>query len=992
MRSDRWSPSATLRSVIEPRSAGFRCLLLSLTWLSGCADEGGEGSTGDTAGLVSVGDASLGDSATAAPDGASDVRDGDSDVATVPRPCRDYCLLAVAACASGDEQYANVAECLVVCEDLAGWPVGEAADSTVNTVSCRAWHASRVAAGQEPAAHCPATGLSGGGTCGSYCDVYCDLAMRNCAGGDALFTDRGACAASCEAAAKPAGAPGVSSGDSMECRIGRLALAAAGADAAARHCPAAAPGGGGVCVDPPLEPSCDEYCAAVSVACHGAYAPFQDSAHCLSWCKSLGGTAPGTRYDTEGDTVGCRLHHAQRAASAGDLSDVVRWCSAAGPTGGDLCGSWCDVWCRQRAARCGDRAPPPPPDDGCAAACAALPTDGTPGDLGGDSVQCRLAHLALPEGRSVCPASAADGGRTCVRPEVSCVTWCDQMGQACESHSELYSDPERCAAACGRLPAGTLLDGDLASVGCRIGYAGWALARPDEAHVWCAAADVSGGGVCGSWCEAYCGLADANCPTLFASPAECATACADLPAHAPWNAAIGNSVQCRIRQLVAASEDPTACAEASPAGGTVCSGESPLPDCATFCAGVDAACSGELMPYDSLDACRAWCDGPLPSGGAGEEPRNTRACRLEHLSAPPDSPTAAALACGAMGPGGAGLCGTPCDAWCDATATLCPAHYEDEQACRTACAGFAAASGGDGASCRLGVVGAGATCAEADATCTSQGPAPTCGAYCAEVTSACPDAWPSEAHCLASCETHAAFPSGAEGDLTGNSVACRLAHARLAATATAVAATEPSHCDAASASGGNVCGSWCDVYCYLAATNCGPGPDRVYDSALGCQAACAAFPSAAPIDSPYGDSVQCRIYHLELAGDPASGGAGTHCPMASAGGGGVCTASDPELPVTTYTHDVQPLLLDACASCHAGSEAGACLGSACFASHFADTTLGAYSCPGDDVATCILTRLKDRTMPYGHTGAEPALPPASLDIIVQWLFDGAPER
>jgi hypothetical protein len=37
-----------------------------------------------------------------------------------------------------------------------------------------------------------------------------------------------------------------------------------------------------------------------------------------------------------------------------------------------------------------------------------------------------------------------------------------------------------------------------------------------------------------------------------------------------------------------------------------------------------------------------------------------------------------------------------------------------------------------------------------------------------------------------------------------------------------------------------------------------------------------------------GDSVQCRIYHLGVAGSDGDTSAAVHCPHGSVGGGGVC--------------------------------------------------------------------------------------------------------
>ena len=79
----------------------------------------------------------------------------------------------------------------------------------------------------------------------SICDTYCDLAMATCTGENALYESMGDCQTACADFADT-GADGDLSGDTVQCRIAHLGLAA---DDAATHCPHGGPDGGGVCVD-----------------------------------------------------------------------------------------------------------------------------------------------------------------------------------------------------------------------------------------------------------------------------------------------------------------------------------------------------------------------------------------------------------------------------------------------------------------------------------------------------------------------------------------------------------------------------------------------------------------------------------------------------------------------------------------------------------------------------------------------------------------------
>ena len=136
--------------------------------------------------------------------------------------CEAYCDAVMTACPAGDvtEQYQSLGECFDLCDYAAKWPAGKLGDTTGNTIGCRLYHAG--AALTKPALHCVHAGPTGGGVCGSLCEVYCDLAGKSCAG---LYADDAACKAAC--AKLPAdGLPTATTGDSLQCRLSHLALAA----------------------------------------------------------------------------------------------------------------------------------------------------------------------------------------------------------------------------------------------------------------------------------------------------------------------------------------------------------------------------------------------------------------------------------------------------------------------------------------------------------------------------------------------------------------------------------------------------------------------------------------------------------------------------------------------------------------------------------------------------------------------------------------------
>jgi hypothetical protein len=168
-----------------------------------------------------------------------------------------------------------------------------------------------------------------------------------------------------------------------------------------------------------------------------------------------------------------------------------------------------------------------------------------------------------------------------------------------------------------------------------------------------------------------------------------------------------------------------------------------------------------------------------------------------------------------------------------------------------------------------------------DAGPPDSGPPPLCDQYCDAIMANCTGAnvaYADKAACKSAC---ASLPAtGMDGDMSGNTVQCRIYHA-------GVAKTDPAtHCPHAAENGGDVCGSLCDVYCDSILANC-TTTNKQFDDKPKCMAACSAMPKlsgAASISAMAGDSVQCRIYHAGAAKADAH----THCPHAGTSGGGVC--------------------------------------------------------------------------------------------------------
>lgn len=843
---------------------------------------------------------------------------------TVPT-CADYCTAVMTNCTAEDAQFDTEANCLAFCA-AAQVPAGVLTDNAVNTLGCRIYHAEFATSSGDFATHCPHAGASGGNTCGTLCDNYCQLAASNCTGGNELYADDTACQTACTGFATD-GTDGDADGDTLQCRMYHLVVAGSSPpDSNSTHCPHGAVDGGGVCVEVTDDPTCEAYCTAVTANCTGANAQYADNQACLDYCNTGAQLPLGTAADTSGNTVGCRTYHAGVAST-----DAALHCPHAGPAGGNVCGTWCDNYCQLADTNCsGDDALTFAAD--CATDCAAFSPDGAQGNAAGDSVQCRIYHLGVASGDAPlhCPHGAVDGGGVCVGDipvPPSCATYCATLTLNCTGDNAQYASEQACVDYCtagAQLPLGTNDDIDGNTVGCRTYHADVAGSAPGTSEaIHCPHAGPNGGGVCGTTCENYCHLSDTNCTgdNALAFDADCATSCEAFNADGAQGDAAGDTAQCRIYHLGVAGSDPgtseaTHCPHGGVDGGGIC--VAPAPTCASYCETVTTNCTGGNSQYlDSAD-CLSYCEtyAQLPLGDASDTGGNTVGCRAYHAGVAGGGQADADLHCDHAGPSGGAVCGTLCENYCHLSDTNCTGDQAITFAtdCATDCAAYDASGGagdtsGDSVQCRIyhlgvaGNAGAGGAVAhcghgspDGDSICVGPTP-PSCAEYCTEVMLNCVDGnaqYATEQDCLDYCGTQAQMPAGDVTDTAGNTIGCRLYHADVAGTDDAAL-----HCPHAGPSGGDVCGSYCDVYCQLSATNC-TDTNALFADDTECQTACGAYAQTGDPGATTGDDVQCRIYHLGVAGDAASGGPGTHCAHGAEDGGGICVDSAPTPTCASY--------------------------------------------------------------------------------------------
>jgi hypothetical protein len=181
---------------------------------------------------------------------------------------------------------------------------------------------------------------------------------------------------------------------------------------------------------------------------------------------------------------------------------------------------------------------------------------GMPPATGGGSFD---GSIAVPDAEVVSDASANDAA---LPQTLDCESYCETIQSACTGNFSQYDTLEECLSMCDDMPPGALDDASGDSVGCRLYHAQNAMkqARPE---VHCPHAGPTGGGVCGSRCEALCDRATKLCtddrgyPEAYSSREDCMTICQQTDAGlggykvdaAKELPASGNTVNCRIYHL-----------------------------------------------------------------------------------------------------------------------------------------------------------------------------------------------------------------------------------------------------------------------------------------------------------------------------------------------------------------------------------------------------------------------------------------------------------
>jgi len=291
----------------------------------------------------------------------------------------------------------------------------------------------------------------------------------------------------------------------------------------------------------------------------------------------------GADTDTSGNTLGCRLYHANAALSLG-----LDHCNHAGPSGVDvasgnpICGTQCDAYCSIMLLKpgCNDTIRAFNSLAECQAVCplfksnAPLYFDNTTGD----NLQCRIYHAKAAFAIDLtthCQHAAPLGGGQC---GTLVDNYCLIVQGLCTGTNAQYNALPYCLAVAKNFPNATNYDYTGDSIACRAYHA--VVGGASSSH--CAHGGASGNGSSGCGgdiCSTFCQLSGKICPSNYASAATCKTACT------AWITKIGGALDtsgdtygCRLYHLGAAATDPTTHCPHAVASSATCGGAAPGPN------------------------------------------------------------------------------------------------------------------------------------------------------------------------------------------------------------------------------------------------------------------------------------------------------------------------------------------------------------------------------------------------------------------------------
>ena len=166
----------------------------------------------------------------------------------------------------------------------------------------------------------------------------------------------------------------------------------------------------------------------------------------------------------------------------------------------------------------------------------------------------------------------------------ACSQYCTTVMTNCVGKNAQYVSRPVCLADCALMATGTVgaISGN--TVQCRQKQAEIAH-DSGEPDVQCAFAGPAGNGQCGSTCDSYCTQMMSTCPEAFPTSVDCQSACQTMPDLKTYDTSEqrGDSVQCRIFHVSAATQSKIHCGHASKVATAYCVASDGGTDIATSC-------------------------------------------------------------------------------------------------------------------------------------------------------------------------------------------------------------------------------------------------------------------------------------------------------------------------------------------------------------------------------------------------------------------------
>jgi hypothetical protein len=150
------------------------------------------------------------------------------------------------------------------------------------------------------------------------------------------------------------------------------------------------------------DPTCAQYCTNIAAKCTGTNAQYASDADCAKSCATF---PTGSLRDTSGNTLGCRLYHANNAPAE---THCAHGNAFGGRDGEAICGDRCENFCQLATATCATQFPTVA---ACKTQCAGWALNPTNKEFGnkaasaGNTFSCRSYHLtaALTSPATHCP-------------------------------------------------------------------------------------------------------------------------------------------------------------------------------------------------------------------------------------------------------------------------------------------------------------------------------------------------------------------------------------------------------------------------------------------------------------------------------------------------------------------------------------------------------------------------------------------------------------